>query len=127
MPKVRKMNCRRKKVLKGLETLTRESRWAHWLKVEIQRQASRSPKGRGKRVSAATRHKAYVRDGGCAKCQGSDTMSLHHIIPKRLGGTNHLDNLITLCEWCHGDWNSLEARDYFKWFQFFIWLKEERE
>lgn len=98
--------------------------WRLWLSREIYRQMKRSPYGRGKRVSKATKNRCFVRDGGCAKCGGSDIMTVHHVIPKRLGGPNTLDNLITLCDWCHADWNSLEARDVFKWFQFFIWLDE---
>lgn len=116
---------KRKSLLKGMEGLSLESPWNAWIKQEILRQTNRKLKGRGKRVSVTTRHKAYLRDGGCAKCRCGDIMTVHHIIPKRLGGTNHLDNLMTLCDWCHADWNSAEAKDEFKWFQFFIWLRQK--
>lgn len=36
-------------------------------------------------------------------------LSVHHIIPRRIGGGNDDDNLITLCLKCH-DW--VEARDF---------------
>ena len=41
---------------------------------------------------------AYIRDGGkCVVCQFPYTAVIHHVIPKRNGGRDQLDNLITLC------------------------------
>ena len=37
----------------------------------------------------------------CANCGGQATHK-HHIVPKSLGGTDNLSNLVSLCEICHG-------------------------
>lgn len=49
------------------------------------------------------RREALARDGGrCVRC-GTNTqlLEVHHIISRREGGTDELDNLITLCAACH--------------------------
>ena len=46
-------------------------------------------------------------DNNCWKCKldlqekGKIKINVHHIIPVRTGGTNHLDNLITVCQLCN--------------------------
>jgi RNA-directed DNA polymerase len=48
------------------------------------------------------RDEALARDGyHCAQCGSQENLDVHHIIPKHKGGTDTLDNLITLCEKCH--------------------------
>jgi 5-methylcytosine-specific restriction endonuclease McrA len=38
----------------------------------------------------------------CQHCHQADQpVQVHHLIPKHQGGTDDLDNLITLCERCH--------------------------
>lgn len=44
----------------------------------------------------------------CRKCEhllsagsGPDQLQVHHILPRRAGGTNKDDNLLTLCGRCH--------------------------
>lgn len=62
-----------------------------------------------------TRRKVYERDGWtCQECgvrclnaeharwQPHRRIQAHHILPRRFGGTDDLDNLITLCLRCHG-------------------------
>src|SRR5262249_33351376 len=49
------------------------------------------------------RREVLARDGGrCVRC-GTNTglLDAHHIIARRHGGTDELDNLITLCKVCH--------------------------
>ena len=101
--------------------------WRQWLSEEIQRQIKKKPPYRGHKVSKSTRHRVLLRDEGCRGCGECDTLTMHHIIPKRLGGTNHPDNLITLCKWCHIDWNKAESSKRFKWFQFFVWLDDDED
>ena len=56
------------------------------------------------------RFKVFRRDGGiCSKCGNKDPeWEAHHIIPMSEGGSNHVDNGMTLCKACHSvvtsDW-----------------------
>lgn len=38
----------------------------------------------------------------CGKCGSTENLELHHMIPMSLGGTNDENNLIWLCNKCHG-------------------------
>ncbi|QSB11979.1 HNH endonuclease [Lysinibacillus fusiformis] len=43
------------------------------------------------------------RDGyKCVVCDEEMNLHVHHKIPRKLGGPNHADNLVTLCASCHG-------------------------
>jgi len=45
-----------------------------------------------------------IRDGWrCQKCGTSKTLDVHHRRKISEGGTNHPNNLITLCRSCHGN------------------------
>lgn len=45
---------------------------------------------------------AIARDGACLKCGSTEHLTTHHRIPVTRGGSNHRDNLATLCRSCHG-------------------------
>ena len=48
------------------------------------------------------REAAKKRDGyRCVKCGSQKSLHVHHKIPLNKGGTNSLDNILTLCERCH--------------------------
>lgn len=51
------------------------------------------------------RHSALQRDDfSCQSCGISDCrLHVHHKVPRSAGGTDHLDNLVTLCPDCHAD------------------------
>jgi 5-methylcytosine-specific restriction endonuclease McrA len=50
--------------------------------------------GQWKRIRAAVRR----RDGNaCVVCGRTDRLSVHHLVPARLGGDDSMDNLATLC------------------------------
>ncbi|RLG19529.1 hypothetical protein DRN74_06725 [Candidatus Micrarchaeota archaeon] len=53
------------------------------------------------------RRACYARDGyRCQQCGATNVrLHAHHIIPLSQGGTNTLDNLITLCEECHAKYH----------------------
>lgn len=55
------------------------------------------------RLDENIRKAVILRDGcKCMECGKSNCkLEVHHIKPKRLGGSNTLGNLITLCESCH--------------------------
>jgi hypothetical protein len=74
------------------------------------RDYSKSRKGLGEhtRISPMEREFVLKRDGGrCMECgkqinlNSPHNYEIHHRLPKRLGGTQHPDNLITLCKKCH--------------------------
>lgn len=53
-------------------------------------------------ISKETRKHVYRRDGyRCALCDSTQYIQIHHAIPRGEGGTNHAQNLITLCMDCH--------------------------
>jgi len=55
-----------------------------------------------KKIPTAIRRAVYLRDNyACALCEDDRAIHVHHIIPRRAGGTNSLDNLICLCPLCH--------------------------
>lgn len=45
------------------------------------------------------------RDGGCAVCGCTHSLNTHHIIHAGQGGSDSLENLITLCFQCHRAWH----------------------
>lgn len=63
------------------------------------------------------RRKIAQRDGaGCLLCgYNEDILTLHHVVKKSDGGSDHLDNLVLLCEDCHCYWHQNEASDFFLW------------
>jgi hypothetical protein len=51
-----------------------------------------------KRTRAAVRR----RDGNrCVNCGSGDRLSVHHVVPARLGGSDAMANLATMCVRCH--------------------------
>ena len=41
------------------------------------------------------------RDRICVGCGAEQGLSVHHVVPARLGGSDAMDNLVTLCSRCH--------------------------
>ena len=40
----------------------------------------------------------------CCNCRRyRPDLEVHHIVPKAKGGSHHVHNLVTLCQWCHND------------------------
>ena len=59
------------------------------------------------RNKVSSRKKTLKRDNNeCYICHSTDKLHIHHIIPRRRGGTEGADNLVTLCSGCH---KSIEA------------------
>lgn len=42
-----------------------------------------------------------IDDHQCANCDKSDSLQVHHVVPKSLGGVDEVSNLRTLCTDCH--------------------------
>lgn len=59
------------------------------------------------------RNAALFRDGyTCQGCgDGDPWLHVHHEIPRSEGGTDHLDNLVSLCPDCHADRHDTAACD----------------
>ncbi|WP_055694242.1 HNH endonuclease [Streptomyces prasinopilosus] len=58
-------------------------------------------------ISEALRQFVYERDGyRCVRCGATDDLTLDHIHPWVLGGTNNVDNLRTLCRSCNSSKNA---------------------
>ena len=64
------------------------------------------------RLDENIRKAVILRDGcKCMECGKSNTvLEVHHIKPRRLNGSNTLDNLITLCSKCHQKTEGVEER-----------------
>lgn len=59
-------------------------------------------KGMGAGISNDRRRAVYRRDGWrCALCDDSRHLQIHHAIPRAQGGSDFMENLITLCPKCH--------------------------
>lgn len=55
-----------------------------------------------KQTNNEARAKAIMRDGGkCVLCGSTENLQVHHKLHRADGGTDDLDNLVTLCEECH--------------------------
>lgn len=60
--------------------------------------------GRRQSIPTGIREEIEDRDNGrCVKCMWEYDLSLHHIIPKSHGGSDHMSNLALLCQDCHLD------------------------
>jgi len=54
------------------------------------------------RIYRANKDAMYRRDNWhCRHCNNSHYLTPHHIVFQSQGGKDDLDNLVTLCIWCH--------------------------
>ena len=61
-----------------------------------------------KSMSETTRRKVYARDNHtCRKCGRKKKLIVHHIIPVAQEQDNRIENLLTLCKYCHDEWEYL--------------------
>lgn len=62
-------------------------------------------------ISHATRHRIYWRDGmRCVWCGTSHgPLSLDHVLPRSVGGSNKPDNLVTACCACNAKRDNMSA------------------
>lgn len=99
----------------------------NWLAEEIERQRKTRVFWKGKRVGAKRRRQIFERDGKCCCACGYSKseywLSMHHVMPRRLGGTNHISNLKILCTACHESWNLVEGQSRWYWYEWHEWLE----
>lgn len=64
------------------------------------------------RLDENIRKATIIRDNNtCQMCKKKNTqMEVHHIVPKRLNGSNSINNLITLCKSCHKKVTGIEEQ-----------------
>lgn len=56
----------------------------------------------GSWIRPEKRRRIYERDGwACVYCGGTDSLTLDHITPRRLRGSNAPTNLVTCCHSCN--------------------------
>jgi len=72
-------------------------------------------------IRDTTRRRIYKRDGYrcvyCGAAAGTETdvkLTLDHLVPRCLGGTNHPSNLVTCCHRDNSDRQHLSLRAWFK-------------
>lgn len=53
-------------------------------------------------IPNALRKRVYRRDCfRCVLCDCDRTIQIHHCVPRGQGGTDSIQNLVTLCAYCH--------------------------
>jgi len=65
-------------------------------------------KKRRRSIPLTTRKEVLRRDGHCCQaksCKRTRFLDVHHINPRSNGGTNRVENLVTLCSSCHQLWH----------------------
>lgn len=66
-------------------------------------------KSRTHKTNLQARADAISRDGAkCAECGATERLEVHHIKYRSQGGTDELNNLITLCAHCHAEKHKAE-------------------
>ena len=101
----------------------------NWLPEELDRQAHSNLLLRKKRLGSRLRREVHLRDGGCVCCGYNglpEYLTVHHIFPKRFGGSDHSENLLTLCTECHKHFNHLEHQGW-KWWRFFEYVEMSKQ
>jgi len=62
------------------------------------------------------RREVFERDGHvCKKCKETEPLTVHHILEKTNGGTNEINNLVTLCEKCHVTVHKLKRKHRYQY------------
>ena len=63
-------------------------------------------------IPACIRKTVYRRDGyACALCDSTKYIQIHHCVKRSRGGTNSVENLITLCADCHALAHGMNLND----------------
>ena len=64
-------------------------------------------------IRQTTRLAIYLRDGlACAYCKATGSLTLDHVIPHSLGGSNEPTNLLTACETCNKSRGTRDLREF---------------
>lgn len=64
-------------------------------------------------ISKATRRAVYARDGWrCILCDSTEGLQVHHVILRSQGGSDLVQNLVTLCWKCHAQVHGTRMPEY---------------
>jgi hypothetical protein len=77
-------------------------------KMDCDAQVKEAEKRNRSAIPLAQRREVFSRDGHRCRapgCRNTRFLEVHHIKPRSKGGTNELENLITLCSACHRLWH----------------------
>ena len=81
-------------------------------------------------IKQPTKDDVLKRDGyKCRKCKLNKKLTMHHVLPQRLNGSDEKFSLVALCQECHSAWHSLEYEldiaynAKMAWDIFWLWLK----
>lgn len=70
-------------------------------------------------LSSKVKKKVIERDNNqCTNCKSREQLTVDHIIPKSLGGTNSISNLKTLCRGC----NIMKSNKPPRYIRIYNWL-----
>lgn len=72
-----------------------------WKSYEIARGGSFRANIKRKAITEALRTYIHERDKSCLKCGSNKDLTIDHVIPVSMGGTNHHSNLQLLCRKCN--------------------------
>ena len=76
----------------------------------------------GRYISRQLRDAILSRDGACLRCGSKKKLTIDHITPLTLGGSNGYENLQTLCEHC----NSLKSNKTANYMKFKIYQENQK-
>ena len=87
----------------------------YWRRYHAEHRAAQRTQSIRSRYWITYRGEARQRDGHrCVRCGAAESedapLEVHHIVPLSSGGTNELENLVTLCAACHKQAHSAAAR-----------------
>lgn len=95
-----------------------------------QREYFKTPAGKAarKRVSAKRRAapcngtiKHFKLADRCVRCGSTEELELEHITPVSQGGSNHIENLTTMCAECNRGVGGKHTKGAHEWAEFVVW------
>lgn len=78
--------------------------------------ADRNKTFHGKTSFNAEEQKCFEIDGyACHYCGTTEALTIDHIVPRSLGGTNTLSNYLTACHSCNASKRNKPYEDFIEW------------
>lgn len=84
------------------------NKWNRWRNANPETDNARSHRRRARARNASGRHTGedikmvFARDGNkCLRCGATERLTIDHVVPLAVGGSDAVDNLQTLCKSCN--------------------------